>query len=205
MRLDKSFYEKSALDLAKDLLGKVLVHEINGETLKGIIVETEAYIGAIDKASHAYGGKITPSIEALYKKPGTIYVYSVYGMYTCFNIIAGKEGEAEGVLIRAIEPIKGINTMSLRRFNFLFNNLNKTQKRSITNGPAKLCIAMGIDKSYNCASVIRNDTLYVEENPNYEFNYEVVEAKRVGIDYAEEAVDFLWRFYIKDNFYVSKK
>ena len=107
--LEKEFYAKGALDLSKELLGKILVRKIDGRILKGRIVETEAYIGEIDKASHAYGGKITKRVEPLYKEGGIAYVYFIYGLYHCFNIIAGKEGKAEGVLIRGIEPLNEID------------------------------------------------------------------------------------------------
>lgn len=195
MRLGIEFYNKGALDLAKDLLGKVIVRNIDGQILKARITETEAYIGAIDKASHAYGGKITERTKPLYGKAGTVYVYFVYGMHYCFNIISGNEGEAEGVLIRGVEPIEGIEVMSINRYNKPFSELNSYQKKNITNGPAKVCKALRIDKSNNYEDLNKSDTMYlIDDNKNTQ--YKIKESKRIGIDYAEEAKDFLWRFYI---------
>ena len=203
--LDKSFYSTDALTLSKKLLGKVLVNEVNGKTLKGIIVETEAYIGAIDKASHAYGGRRTERTETLYGEPGICYVYSIYGMYFCFNVICGEKDVAEGVLIRALEPLEGLDEMSLYRFKTPYNELTKAKIKNLTNGPSKLCIAMNINKSNNKEELIKENLLYIEDYNIEVSSSNIVETTRIGIDYAEEAVHFPWRFYIKDNPYVSKK
>ncbi|MBW9159576.1 DNA-3-methyladenine glycosylase [Clostridium sp. FP2] len=203
MKLTRKFYAKETLQVAKELLGKVVVHQVNGVKLKGKIVETEAYIGSIDKASHAYGGKKTPRLEALYGKPGIAYVYFIYGMYHCFNVITKKEGYPEGVLIRAIEPIDGIDEMSKLRFNKVHNELTKAQFKNLSSGPSKLCIAMNINKENNKQDLCAGN-LYIEESMDKE-KIEIIEAKRIGIDYAEEAKDFKWRFYIKDNVWVSVK
>ena len=203
--LNKSFYSIDALTLSKKLLGKVLVNEVNGKVLKGMIVETEAYIGAIDKASHAYGGRRTKRTETLYGEPGIVYVYSIYGMYFCFNVICGKKNVAEGVLIRGLEPLEGLDEMALYRFNKPYNELTKNQIKNLTNGPSKLCIAMGINKSNNTKELTKENSLYIEEHNIKVSPSNIVETTRIGIDYAEEAVHFPWRFYIKDNPYVSKK
>lgn len=203
MKIERMFYARSALEVAKDLLGKTIVHKVDGVTLKGKIVETEAYIGAIDKASHAYGGKKTERVMPLYGKPGTAYVYLIYGMYHCFNVITKIEGEAEGVLIRAIEPLEGIEKMAHLRYKKSISEISKTQFKNLTTGPGKLCIALNIDKNNNKQDLCNEGTLYIEYNDKGRFN--IVESKRIGIDYAEEAKDFLWRFYIEDNPWVSKK
>ncbi|MBZ9634523.1 DNA-3-methyladenine glycosylase [Clostridium sp. FP1] len=203
MKLTREFYAKETLQVAKELLGKVVVHQVNGVKLKGKIVETEAYIGSIDKASHAYGGKKTPRLEALYGKPGIAYVYFIYGMYHCFNVITKEEGSPEGVLIRAIEPIDGIEEMSKLRFNKVYNELTKAQFKNLSSGPSKLCIAMNINKENNKQDLCAGN-LYIEESMDKE-KIEIIEAKRIGIDYAEEAKEFKWRFYIKDNVWVSVK
>ncbi|WP_434303566.1 DNA-3-methyladenine glycosylase [Clostridium botulinum] len=203
MRLTRDFYAKDARVLAKELLGKVLVREIDGIRLRGKIVETEAYIGAIDKASHAYGGRRTKRTEPLYGKPGIAYVYFIYGKYFCFNIICKIEGEAEGVLIRAIEPLENMDLISKLRFNKEFQELNNYQKKNLTSGPSKLCMAFNIDKENNWEDLCESSRLYVEDS--YYNDFEIIEAKRVGIDYAEEARDFLWRYYIKDNAFISVK
>ncbi|MBZ9686730.1 DNA-3-methyladenine glycosylase [Clostridium estertheticum] len=203
MKLTREFYAKETLQVAKELLGKVIVHEVNGVKLRGKIVETEAYIGSIDKASHAYGGKKTPRLEALYGKPGIAYVYFIYGMYHCFNVITKEEGSPEGVLIRAIEPIEGLEEMSKFRFNKAYNELTKAQFKNLSSGPSKLCIAMNINKENNKQDLCESN-LYIEESTDKE-KIKIIEAKRIGIDYAEEAKDFKWRFYIKSNIWVSVK
>ena len=206
MKISKEFFARDTLLVAKDLLGKVLVREFDGIKLKGRIVETEAYIGSIDKACHAYGGKKTPRVEPLYGKPGIAYVYFIYGMYYCFNIITKEEGSPEGVLIRAVEPLEGFDVMSELRFKKSYKELSNTQKRNLTNGPGKLCMAFGITKENTWDDLTNDEELYVEEPPiQYDINdFKIVETTRIGIDYAEEARDFLWRFYIKENRYISK-
>jgi DNA-3-methyladenine glycosylase len=209
MKLTKEFYARGTLQVSKELLGKVLVHEVNGVKLKGRIVETEAYIGAIDKASHAYGAKRTIRTETLYGTPGIAYVFSIYGMYYCFNVITKEEGSPEGVLVRAAQPIEGIEEMSKLRFNKAYGELTKAQFKNLTSGPSKLCIAMKINKENNKQDLCSSE-LYIEEPVEKDESeatqkIEIVEAKRIGIDYAEEAKDFLWRFYIKNNPWVSVK
>ncbi|MBX4262655.1 DNA-3-methyladenine glycosylase [Clostridium estertheticum] len=203
MKLTREFYARETLQVARELLGKILVHEINGVKLMGKIVETEAYIGSIDKACHAYGGKHTPRVETLYGMPGIAYVYFIYGMYHCFNVITKEEGFPEGVLIRAIEPIDGLDEMAKLRFKKEYNELEKAQIKNLTTGPSKLCIAMNINKENNQQDLCTSE-LYIEESVDKE-EIQIIEDKRIGINYAEEAVDFLWRFYIKDNICVSVK
>ena len=204
MILEKDFFKQGALDLAKDLLGKILVRECDGRILKGKIVETEAYIGEIDKASHAYNGRRTERTEPLFREGGIAYVYFIYGKYFCFNVISVIENKGEGVLIRAIEPLNEFDYLAEKRFNQNYDELTKAKEKALTNGPSKLCLAYSIDKSDNYKKLYEKGNLYIEDN--YEDNlFEIVESKRIGIDYAEEAIDFLWRFYIKDNKYVSKK
>lgn len=202
MILKKDFYNDSALNLAKSLLGKVLVREVDGKVLKAKIVETEAYIGAIDKASHAYNGKRTERTETLYHQGGVAYIYLIYGIYHCFNVITNEEDIAEGVLIRALEPLNELDYISNKRFGKGYSNLKKEQIKGLTNGPGKLCIAYSIDKNLNCKELYNKGEIYIEDGDEQEVS--IVESKRIGIDYAEEAKDFLWRFYIKDNMYVSK-
>jgi len=203
MKLTREFYARETLEVARELLGKILVHEVNGVKLRGKIVETEAYIGSIDKACHAYGGKKTPRLETLYGRPGIAYVYFIYGMYHCFNVITKEEGFPEGVLIRAIEPIDGLEEMSHLRFKKNYNELTKAQIKNLTTGPSKLCIAMNINKENNKQDLCTSG-LYIEDILEKE-RIEIIEDKRIGIDYAEEAKDFLWRFYIKNSIWVSVK
>ncbi|HHV26294.1 DNA-3-methyladenine glycosylase [Anaerosalibacter bizertensis] len=201
MKLDRNFYNRDTLVVAKELLGKILVHKINGKLLSGMIVETEAYLGVNDKAAHAYGGRRTKRVETMYGPPGRAYVYIIYGMYNCLNTITREEGVPQGVLIRGIEPIEGLDYMALNRFNKPLEELTKNQIKNLTNGPGKLCQAMMIDRSLDKEDLC-GERLYIEKG--IDRNFDIVEAKRIGIDYAEEARDFLYRFYIEGNPNVSK-
>lgn len=201
--LPQKFFSQDAINLAKNLLGKILVRDINGLKLFGRIVETEAYIGKIDKACHAYNNKRTARTDPLFANAGIAYIYLIYGLYHCFNVISGEKDDAQGVLIRALEPLNEFEYLSLKRFNKSFNDLNKTQKLSLTNGPGKLCKAFSIDKSLNTKELYIKEELYILDDSFNDF--EIISSKRIGIDYAEEAKDFMWRFYINENKYISKK
>ena len=203
MLLDKDYFQKDALYLAKDLLGKVLVREVDGKIIKSRIVETEAYIGNGDKACHAYNGRRTKRTEVLYSEGGIAYIYLIYGMYNCLNVVTGIKEEAEAVLIRALEPLNEFDYISNKRFNKDFDYLTKAQKLALTNGPGKLCKALLIDRELNAIKLYEKGKLYLIDDGFKDFN--VVETKRIGIDYAEEAIHFPWRFYIEGNKYVSKK
>lgn len=201
MKLDRNFYNRDTLVVAKELLGQILVHKIDGKLLSGMIVETEAYLGVNDKAAHAYGGRRTKRVETMYGPPGRAYVYIIYGMYNCLNTITREEGVPQGVLIRGIEPIEGLEYMALNRFNKQLEKLTKNQMKNLTNGPGKLCQAMMINRSLDKEDLC-GEKLYIEKGIDKNFN--IVEAKRIGIDYAEEARDFLYRFYVEGNPNVSK-
>jgi DNA-3-methyladenine glycosylase len=201
--LEKEFYKQGALTLAKELLGKTLVRNIDNITLRGKIVETEAYIGEIDKASHAYNGRRTERTEPLFREGGISYVYFIYGKYYCFNVISGLEDKGEGVLIRALEPLNEFDYLAKKRFNQKYEELSEAKKKSIANGPSKLCMAFTIDKSENYMKLYEKGDFYIEDSKNEKLD--IVETTRIGIDYAEEAINFPWRFYIKDNKYISKK
>lgn len=203
MIIDKEFYDRGALEISKDLLGKVLVREVDGKVLKGKIVETEAYVGAIDKACHAYNGRRTKRTEILYGESGVSYIYFIYGLYHCFNVVTNKKDIAEAVLIRAIEPLNEFDYISEVRYKKSFDELTKAQVKNLTNGPSKLCLSYLLDRTLNGVKLYQKGQVYITDENSEDF--EVVETKRIGIDYAEEAKDFLWRFYIKDNIYVSKK
>ncbi|WIV13831.1 DNA-3-methyladenine glycosylase [Proteiniborus sp. MB09-C3] len=200
-KLERSFYRRTSLVLAKDLLGKYLIFNYNNQKLVGKIIETEAYMGFNDKAAHTYNGRRTPRVETMYGEEGHAYVYIIYGMYNCFNVVAAEKEIAQAVLIRALEPIEGFEAMSLNRFKKPFNQLNKSQVISLTNGPGKLCSAFGITREMNGEDLTR-DRLYICSDTEEKFH--IVETTRVGIDYAEEAKDFPWRFYIKDNRFISR-
>ncbi|WP_143323840.1 DNA-3-methyladenine glycosylase [Clostridium sp. BL-8] len=199
-KLDRDFFNRDSLIVAKDLLGKVLVHEVNGERISAKIVEAEAYMGITDRAAHSYGGKRTQRVEVMYGRPGFSYVFIIYGMHYCFNVVTREEGNPQAVLIRALEPSEGLDFMAKNRFGKEYNALTKSQIKGLTNGPGKLCKALLIDKGLNGEDLCR-DSLYIEEGENEKFN--IIHSKRVGIDYAGEAKDYLWRFYIEGNKYVS--
>jgi len=201
--LDKEFYKQGALTLAKELLGKLVVRTVDNVTLKAKIVETEAYIGEIDKASHAYNGRRTERTEPLFREGGISYVYFIYGKYYCFNVISGVEDKGEGVLIRALEPLNEFDYLAQKRFNQNYDELTESKKKAITNGPSKLCMAFSIDKSENYMKLYEKGELHIEDGE--EENFEIIETTRIGIDYAQEAIDFPWRFYIKGNKYISKR
>lgn len=201
MKLKRCFYSRDTLTVAQELLGKVLVHNINGKIVSGRIVETEAYLGVIDKAAHSYGGKRTQRVEVMYGSPGRTYIYLIYGMYDLFNVVTKEEGTPEAVLIRGIEPLDGIEVMAKNRYNRPLDELAKRQILNLTNGPGKLCVAMDIDRALNGEDLC-GDILYIENRFKTKFN--VITDKRVGVDYAEEAKDFPFRFYIEGNKYVSK-
>lgn len=201
-KLTREFYTRNVLEVSKDLLGKLLVYEDNGKKLTGKIVEVEAYMGPEDKAAHSYGGKVTERTRVMYKEGGYVYIFMIYGMYYCFNIVVAGVDEPQAILIRAIEPIHNIDEMSINRFNKAYDNLTTYEKKNLSNGPGKLCRAMNIRKDLNGADLC-GDKIYILDMDDSSF--EIVTSKRIGIDYAEEAKDFLWRFYIRDNKYISKK
>lgn len=201
-KLEREFYNRDSIVVAKELLGKVLVHEIDGQRITAKIIETEAYMGIEDKAAHSYGGRRTSRVEVMYGSPGFSYIFLIYGMYCCFNIVTNEKEIPQAVLIRAVEPLEGTEWMAQRRFGKPFDELTKSQRRGLTNGPGKLCGALSMNRSHNGIDLCGND-IYVEESKSQ--NFSVVTTKRIGIDYAEEAKDYPWRFYIEGNEYVSVK
>ncbi|MFX1285356.1 MAG: DNA-3-methyladenine glycosylase [Promethearchaeota archaeon] len=190
MILPRAFYARESKIVAKELLGKILIHKTSEGTYKGKIVETEAYFGWSDPASHAYGKKITKRNIILYKNPGTAYVYLAYGTNWLLDVVTEKIGFPSSVLIRALEPLKGINMMKRNRCTKEITNL--------TNGPGKVTEAFGIDINHNGLDLSGNNFLFIE---NSDEKVIIVEAPRVGIRKGKE---HLLRFYIKDNKFVSK-
>lgn len=193
-KLKKSFYERDTLIVAKDLIGKIFVREVDKTILSGRIIEAEAYIGDIDKASHCYGGKITERTKTMFGAGGYTYVYLIYGMYCCLNVVTEVEGKGCGVLIRGIEPIDNVEDMCINRYNKAYKDLTKYQIKNISNGPGKLCKALKITRQENGLDLTKNQLYIVDDNYK---NFIVEKSKRINIDYAEEAIDFLWRFTLK--------
>ncbi len=193
-KLGRKFYIQPTLLVAKDLLGKYLIRRIGPSTSLGAgkIVETEAYIGPEDKASHAFGGKITERNKAEYLEGGYIYIYLVYGMYWQFNISTSKAGRPECVLVRALEPVS-LADSNLTRLNLI----------NVANGPGKLCKWLKLDKSFYGEDLTKSRRIWLTDGEKVRPN-QVIAAKRIGIDYAGSYWSKKkWRFYIKDNPFVS--
>ncbi len=195
-KLPLDFYQKEdVVSVAKQLLGKLLFTRINGQLSGGIITETEAYDGIVDKACHAYGGKNTNRTATMFLGGGVTYVYLCYGIHHLLNVVSGKEGNPQAVLIRAIEPTVGIETMLRRR------KMEKIAPR-ITAGPGALSQALGIDKQLNAKDLLA-DEIWIEDGNAYK-DEEIVATTRIGVAYAQEHALWPFRFYIKGNKYVSK-
>lgn len=194
MKLDRTFYTCEVLEASEKLLGKILVHRTKEGVAKGRIVELEAYNGAIDKAAHSYKNLCTDRTKIQFGEGGYAYVYIIYGMYYCMNIVTGRSGAPESVLLRALEPVDGIELMKERRGTDKIKNL--------CSGPGKLCQAMGITKK-QYGTDLCGDVLYLEDAKPVPFG-EILKTKRINVDYAEEAKDFMWRYLIKDNSFVSR-
>lgn len=195
-KLPREFYTRSnVVTVARELLGKLLVVPArNGVRVSGKIVEVEAYRGPKDRAAHSYGGRRTKRTETMYGIGGTAYVFFVYGMYNQFNVVTNLEGLPHAILVRALEPVAGIEIMRRRRHGQPDHNL--------TNGPGKLCIAMGIDRRLDASDLVGN-RVWIEEGEKIPRS-QITTGPRIGIDYAEEWVDKPWRFWIKDNSFVSR-
>lgn len=194
-KLGSAFFRRPTLAVARGLLGKYLVVKHGQEILSGKIVETEAYVGEDDLACHASKGR-TPRTETLYKEAGTIYVYLIYGMYHCMNIVTERKDFPSAVLLRAVEPAEGIATMKKRR---------RTEKGvSLCSGPGKLCQALGITGSMN-GEMVSGDKLWIEDRRVRVHKSDVVATTRVAVDYSGPCKEYPWRFYIKDSAFISRK
>jgi DNA-3-methyladenine glycosylase len=191
--LPRGFYARDTIEVARDLLGKVLVREAPAGRMAVKIVETEAYCGPHDKACHASRG-MTARNRVMFGEPGHAYVYFIYGMYHCLNLVTESDGYPAAVLIRAGEPLEGVDVMWARR---------KRAKKltDLTSGPGRLCMALDIGRALNGADICKKGPLYVEEGAQEHF--EIVSGKRIGVDYAAEYKDKPWRFHIKNNPFVS--
>jgi DNA-3-methyladenine glycosylase len=197
MKLPREFYTRSdVLEVARDLLGKKLVvPNRKGTRVSGIIVETEAYRGPEDRASHAYAGRRTNRTETMYGLGGTAYVYFVYGMYNQFNVVTNFENIPHAILVRAVEPLEGLDIMRRRR--------KGRSEYELTSGPGRLCIAMGIDRALDKADLLK-ERVWIEEGISISPR-DIARGPRIGIDYAEKWVTKPWRFWLKDNPFVSRR
>ena len=197
-KLPRSFYLQPTLTIAKELLGKYLIRKIRNQTLIGKIVEVEAYLGENDPASHAYHGK-TQRNDVMFWGGGHLYVYFTYGMHFCANIVTEEEGKGRAVLLRAVEPIAGIEVM--KRFRKMKRKMGESAaKVNATNGPAKFCEAFIIKREQNGTDLLGQD-IYITQGENIPRS-KIISSKRIGITNGSEKK---WRFYIKGNPFVSKK
>jgi len=203
MKLPREFYlREDTLQIAQDLIGKLLVVPTeSGERVSGMVVETEAYLGAIDKAAHSYNNRRTARNEITYAIGGHAYVFFIYGMYFQFNVVCGEKDSPHVVLIRALEPVEGIEIMRERRLQK--NPSAKMPDKNLTSGPGKLCIALDINRRLNSVDLL-GDKIWLEDHKKFS-GEEIEIGKRIGIDYAEEFAEKPWRFWLKNNVFVSKQ
>ena len=202
--LAQRFFAGDTVDVARALVGKYLVRRYDGVTLAARVTETEAYVGRMDKACHAYQYRRTERTRTLFAPPGTAYVYLIYGMHCCLNFVTEPEGEPAAVLIRGLSPRYNQDIIAENRFHCKYAQMTAYQKKNFLNGPGKLCAGMNIDRALNglphgSRELFLCESLEELGLPAPESDREppdVKAGKRIGIDYAEEAVDFPWRFYV---------
>ena len=192
-KLPRSFYSRSTLQVAQDLIGKVLVRDFDGRRLSGRIVETEAYVGPHDLACHASKGH-TPRTSIMFGSAGYAYVYMIYGFYFCLNVVTERDGYPAAALIRGVEPLENLDFMRQLRNN-------PERDTSIASGPGKLCMAMSIDRRLNGEDLL-GQTLWIEDRKLD--SGPILTSPRVGVEYAGEYKDKPWRFYLANNPHVSK-
>lgn len=191
LKMSRAFYTRPTLTVARDLIGKTLVRLTDEGLTGGIIVETEAYVAAIDPAAHGYRGK-TPRNAVMWGPPGHAYVYFTYGMHCCLNVVTEEDGVAAAVLLRALEPTIGLDLMRARRGE-------RIADRDLARGPGRLCAALGLTLAENGADLER-DTLWIEETPNFPLDAPIVTTPRIGIN---QAADWPWRFVLAGSPWVS--
>ncbi len=199
-RLAASFYRQSDVVLvAQQLLGTRLVSQVDGERTAGIIVETEAYRAPDDRACHAYGNRRTARTEVMFGAGGLAYVYLCYGIHHLFNVVTGKEGEAQAVLVRAIRPSENIERMRQRR------RMDRADRR-LTGGPGRLAEALGIHTGLSGSSLLGGEgPLWIEKPADYRFRpHAIVAGPRIGVESAGQCAARPWRFYLKDCPWVSR-
>ena len=202
--LPQSFFAGDTVETARALVGKYLVRRYGGCTLCVRLTETEAYVGRVDKACHAYNYRKTARTQTLFAPPGTAYVYLIYGLHCCLNFVTEPEGEPAAILIRGGEARGNLNSLAENRFHCKASELTAYQKKNLLNGPGKLCAALNIDRGLNglpwgSPELFLCDSLSdagLPPCPGDERPPDVKCGKRVGIDYAGEAADFPWRFYV---------
>lgn len=197
-KVSGSFYRRDNVVLvAKELLGKIIVTKFNSIETSGRIVEVEAYNGEIDKASHAYGGRRTNRTEVMYAHGGVAYVYLCYGIHHLFNVVTNDKDIPHAILIRAIEPLTGIEDMLIRA------NKRKAD-HTLTRGPGNVSKALGIQTKHTSISLLSKE-LYIADDGKIYANKEIIASPRIGVDYAGKDAELRYRFYVRGNPYVSGK
>lgn len=196
-KLKRQFYTRDLLTVAKELLGKIIVKNDGRTSLAGKIVEVEAYDGSIDEAAHTYIGR-TKRNEIMFSEGGYLYVYFTYGAHFCSNVVTGKPGEGTAVLLRALEPVKGMEKMAHNRFGR--DLIKEKEKYNLTNGPGKICQALSITKDHYGFD-LTGDEIFLLDRPKIN-DEQIVISKRIGI---KKSVDLPWRFYLNENPFVSRK
>jgi DNA-3-methyladenine glycosylase len=197
-KLDHSFYDrKNVVLIARELLGKILVTQFAGIRTSGRIVETEAYNGVVDRASHAFAGRRTTRSEHIYGGPGTVYVYIVYGLHYLFNVVTNKKDTPHAILVRALEPMEGINYM-LKRVG------KPVADYTLTKGPGNLARAMGISKIHTGGNLFSEEIFIEDDGLRYKKD-QIIITHRIGVDYAGTDAQLPYRFLVKGNPYVSAK
>lgn len=202
-RLSRNFYNRDTVAIARDLLGKYLVRTYRKEFLVCRITETEAYIGRCDKACHAYNYHRTQRNSVMFGEPGHAYLYLIYGMHCCLNFVTEPKGEPSAVLIRGAEPVAGVEMICHLRYGRDWDMLTPYQQKNFMNGPGKLCKGLGLSRDENGVDLTEN-LLFVCDSPTdldlpcpVRPRREIVcSGSRIGVDYAEEAKDFPWRFWL---------
>ncbi len=212
VRLQRSDYAIDPVALAKHLLGCTLVRLHRGRRLAGVIVETEAYCGPEDKAAHSVGWRRTPRTEPMFGPPGTSYVFLTYGMHHCFNVVCGAVDEPVAVLVRALAPSEGLTTMRRLRARPASPNARPRdpaalRETDLCSGPAKLCAALGIDRTHNALSLVESPVLWIEPPATGwsadQIAGRIINTTRIGVDYAQEWADAPLRWYDADSPHVS--
>lgn len=204
--LVRANYSRPADQLARDLLGCVLVRQLGSARLAGVIVETEAYLGAIDKAAHSKGARRTPRTEPMFGPGGTAYVFLIYGMHCCFNVAASTEGDPQAVLIRAVEPTEGVERMrEIRAQTSRAANPDKLPEHLLCSGPARLCQAMDIDRRFSGVDLTSSDAIWIEPRSRSGGSGEpdIGTSVRIGVDYAEEWAAAELRYFVKGSRSIS--
>jgi DNA-3-methyladenine glycosylase len=199
-RLPRSYYQSlEVTGIARDLLGKFLITEINDVRCSGIIVETEAYRGPDDRACHAYNNRRTPRTEVMYEAGGVAYIYICYGMHHLMNVVTGPKDNAHAVLIRALEPADGVELMAARR------NMKEEDSR-LTKGPGVLSLALGLTSDMSGVSLHASSSpVWIEDRGLHIGSHEICSGPRIGVESAGDAALWPWRYFVKGNKYVSAR